>query len=121
MPRVRQPQVGGAPLVSAHLSMKLAVRSDALVREIVAVFPKDKASAFYGDQRVTALRVMIGIAMHTAAQHGIMDALAAKRHASTPKPPPIPDLPRGNSVDPNGWDDEPTVRMRRPLPDLGDE
>lgn len=99
-------ELGRAPVISPTLSAKIAARADSLVREFITTWRKPDGK-MWGANDVTAMRVMFGVAMHTAAGFGILDCLNVKRELI----PPLPrDIPRTTSIDPGYLSDEETTR-----------
>jgi hypothetical protein len=102
-------EIGRPPIISPQLSAKIAARADSLVREVITTWRKPDGK-MWGDQDVTAMRVMFGVAMHTCAGYGILDCLAVKKSMI----PPLPrDIPRTTSVDPAYLSDEATTKPMR--------
>lgn len=78
------------PNLSPQLSAKLAALGDRCVRQLIAVFPRvsrcphcfenleSPRNQFYGDDKVTALRVLIGVCAQRAAQYGAEDNQATR-------------------------------------------
>lgn len=101
-----KPEIGRAPIISPTLSAKLAARADSLVRETITTWRKPDGK-MWGDNDVTAMRVMFGVALHTAAGYGILDCLAVKRSM-------IPPLPRATTAEnPHFDEDASTLDMKK--------
>ena len=136
--------------VSAQLSRKLAELADRCVRHITVTFPRisrcphcfqdlePPRNHFYGDDKITALRVMVGIATQRAASYALEDQLAQKNVLpagyTIPSGSSAQAPSRTTSDDPRHLEEVTTARYRRgqdperprtmlekPGPDFGDE
>lgn len=111
---------------SPTLGRRLAELADRCVRHITVTFPRiarcphcfqdlePPRNQFYGDDKITALRVMVGIATQRAAMYSREDLVH-------PQPPPLPagyGIPAGSpeatsAEDPGYPQDAPTQPYRR--------
>lgn len=108
------------PGVSAQLGRKLAELADRCVRHITVTFPRisrcphcfkdlePPRNHFYGDDKITALRVMVGIATQRAAMYAIEDQVAERTALPTGYA-----IPRATSVEDPGHLEEATTKRYR--------
>lgn len=109
------------PNLSVQLSAKLAALADRFVRHLIATFPRvsrcphcfkdlePPRNHFYGDDKITALRVLAGVFGHRAAQYGVEETYVSKTSL-----PSGYALPKATTVEDPGYPEDATTQPYRP-------
>lgn len=120
---VQELPIGGSPALSNYTNNRLAAVNNSLVREIQATWAPPHGQVVWASPDVTALLIMIGIALERAAKYGKLEAYEEARAQAVNSA--IRVSPHRTTPENPRYDEDATTEPMRmplpPIPDMGDE